>query len=171
MLATRHAFYGIQEIANVFIPLEFRHPRGMRPRWRTASFQYLNGVWEWVQVTSDHVASYYLLLANAYGTKPAKSQACHQVSTVTPPTECSLAIDLPSAWLSHKGGATTRPKGSIKNVKVDPGSSNPPGPWNSWDEHLRDKLGELTLDQIIGVVAQNQWEINRSLARILKMFD
>ena len=32
MVATRHAFHGIQERANVFIPLEFRHPRDMRPR-------------------------------------------------------------------------------------------------------------------------------------------
>ena len=105
---------------------------------------------------SDHMASHYILLANAYGAKPANSQACHQVSTITPLTECSLAINLPSAWLSHKGGATTRPKGSTQNVKVNRGSSNPPGPWNSWDEYLRDKLGELTPDQIIGVVAQNQ---------------
>ena len=96
MVATRHAFHGIQERANVFIPLEFRHPRDMRPRWRTASFQYLSGVWEWVQVMSDHMASHYRLLANAYSTKPAKSQAHHQVLTFDPPTECSLAIDLPS---------------------------------------------------------------------------
>ena len=68
MVATRHVFHGIQERANVFIPLEFRHPRDMRLR-----FQYLNGVWEWVQVMSDHVASHYTLLANAYGTKPGKS--------------------------------------------------------------------------------------------------
>ena len=65
MVATRHA--------NVFISLEFRHPRDIRCRWRTNSFQYLNGVWEWVQVTSDHVASHYTLLANAYSPKPAKS--------------------------------------------------------------------------------------------------
>ena len=43
------------------------------------------------------VASHYTLLANAYGAKPAKSQACHQVSTIAHLTECSLAIDLPSA--------------------------------------------------------------------------
>ena len=131
MVATRHTFHGIQERANVFIPLEFRHPRDTRPRWRTASFQYLDGMWEWVQVTSDHVASHYTLLANAYSAKPAKSQACHQILTIAPPTECSLAIDLPSAQLSHKGGATTRPKGLIQNVKVDLGSSNPPGLWNT----------------------------------------
>ena len=73
MLATKHHFRGIQERANVFIPLEFRDVRDMRPRWRTALFQYLDGVWEWVQVTSDHVASHYMLLANAHGAKPAQS--------------------------------------------------------------------------------------------------
>ena len=113
MVATRHAFHSIQERANVFILLEFRHPRDMRPRWRTSSFQYLSGVWKWAQMMSDHVASHYTLLTNAYGAKPAKSQARHQVSMITPLTECSLAINLPSAQLSHKGGATTRPKGSI----------------------------------------------------------
>ena len=109
MLATKHHFHGIQEIANVFIPLEFRDQRDIRPRWRTASFQYLDGVWEWVQFMIDHMASHYTLLANADGAKPGQSPACHQVLTVTPPTECSMAIDLPSARLSHKGGATTRP--------------------------------------------------------------
>ena len=76
MLATKHHFHGIQERANVFIPLEFRDPRDIRPRWRTASFQYLDRVCEWVQVTSDHVASHYTLLANAHGAK-AQSQVCH----------------------------------------------------------------------------------------------
>ena len=156
MVATRHPFHGIQERANVFIPLEFRHPRYIRPRWRTASFQYLDGMWEYVQVMSDHVASHYTLLANAYSAKPVKNQAHHQVLTITSLTECSLAIDSPSAQLSHKGGATTRPKGLIQNVKVDSESSNPPSPWNSWDEYIRDKPKELTPDQIVGVVAQNQ---------------
>ena len=117
------------------------------------------------------MASHYTLVANVHGAKPAQSQACHQVLTVAPPTECLMAIDLPSARLSHKGGATTRPKGSVQNVKVDLGSSNPPGPWNSWDEYLQDKSGELTPDQIIGVVTQNQCKINRSIARILELFD
>ena len=102
MLATKHHFHIIQERANVFIPLEFRDPRDIRPRWQTASFQYLDRVWEWVQVTSDHVASHYTLLANAHGTKPAQSLAPHQVLTVASPTECSMAIDLPSTRLSHK---------------------------------------------------------------------
>ena len=82
-----------------------------------------------------------------------------------------MAIDLPSARLSNKGGATTRPKGAVQNDKVDLGSSNAPGPWNSWDQYLQDKPGELTSDQIIGVVAQNQSKINRSIARILELFD
>ena len=171
MLATKHHFHGIQERANVLIPLESRDPRDIRPRWRTASFQYLDRVWEWVQVTSGHMSSHYTLLANAHGAKPTQSQAHHQISTVDPPTECSMAIDLPSARLSHKGGATTRPKGSIQNVKVNPGSSNPPCLWNSWDEYLQDKPGELTPDQIVGVVTQNQCKINRSIARILELFD
>ena len=171
MLATKHPFHGIQERANVFIPLEFRDLRDIRPRWRTVSFEYLNGVWELVQVTSDYMASHYTLLANAHGSEPAQSQAYHQVSTVAPPTECSMAIDLPSARLFHKGGATTRPKGLVQNIKIDLGSSNPPGLWNSWDEYLQDKPGELTPNQIVGVVTQNQCKINRSIARILKLFD
>ena len=50
-------------------------------------------------------------------------------------------------------------------------SSNPPGPWNSWDEYLQNKPEKLTPNQIIGVVAQNQHKINRSIARILELFD
>ena len=72
--------------------------------------------------------SHYTLLANAHGAKPAQSRVCHQVSTVAPPTECLMAINIPSAMLSHKGGTTTWPKGLVRNIKVDLGSSNPPGP-------------------------------------------
>ena len=43
--------------------------------------------------------------------------------------------------------------------------------WNSWDEYLQDKPGELTPNQIVGVVTQNQCKINRSIARILELFD
>ena len=141
------------------------------PLWRTAFYSYLNGVWEWVQVTSDHVANHYTALAHAYATTKASSQTHSQVSSIAPPTECSLAVTLPSAQLSHKWGATTHPKGSIRNVKVHPGSSDPPSGWNTWEEYLQSKPGEFTPDQIVAVMAQNQLKIDRTMARILEMFN
>ena len=63
MLATNHHFEGIQEKAMVFIPLEFRDRHDTRSQCWVASFKYLNGKWEWVQVMSDHVASHYAMLA------------------------------------------------------------------------------------------------------------
>ena len=126
MITTFHFFHGIKERLHVFIPLEFKHHRDITPLWRMAFFSYLDGVWEWVQVTSDHMANHYTLLAHAYATAKASSPAHAQVSSIVPPTECSLAITLPSTRLSYKGGATTHPKGSIRNVKVHPGSSDPP---------------------------------------------
>ena len=73
MITTSHFFYGIEERSHVFIPLEFKHHRGTRSLWRMAFFSYLDGVWEWVQVTSDHVASHYTVLAHAYVTAKASS--------------------------------------------------------------------------------------------------
>ena len=60
MITTSH-FYCIEERSYVFIPLEFKHHKDTRPLCRTAFFSYLNGVWEWVQVTSDHMANHFLL--------------------------------------------------------------------------------------------------------------
>ena len=97
---------------------------------------------------SDHVASHYTMLAIQYAMKPARGAPQNCVSIVTPPTECSQTINLPSASISNKGGATTRPKGSVCHVKVDPGSADPPGPWKDWNEYLQDKPGELTPDQV-----------------------
>ena len=71
MLATNHHFKGIQEKATVFIPLKFRDPQDFRSQWRVASFKYLKGVLEWVQVTSDHMVSHYTMLAVQYATKSA----------------------------------------------------------------------------------------------------
>ena len=65
--------------------------------WRTTFFSYLNGVWEWVQVASDHVANHYTLLANVFATQKASTLTHAQVSSIAPPTECSLAVSLPSA--------------------------------------------------------------------------
>ena len=97
MIVTTHFFYGVEERSHVFIPLEFKHCRDTRPLWRTAFFSYLNGILEWVQVISDHVANHYTALAHAYTTSKASFQTHPQVSSVVPPTEWSLVVTLPSA--------------------------------------------------------------------------
>ena len=59
----------------------------------------------------------------------------------------------------------------VCHVKVNPGSTDPPGPLKDWDEYLQDKPGELTPDQVTGVISQHRQKINRSIARILELFD
>ena len=132
MIAATHFFHGIEERAHVFIPLEFKHCRDTQPLWRTAFFSYLDRVWEWVQVTGGHVANHYTTLAHAFAATKASFQAHRQVSSIAPPTECSLAITLPSARLSNKGEATTHSWGLTRNIKVHldpptPQASGTPG--------------------------------------------
>ena len=81
----------------MFIQLESKHRRDTRPLWRTAFFSYLNGVWEWVQVTSDHVANHYTALSHTYAATKSSSRTHPQVLSIAPPTECSVAVILPSA--------------------------------------------------------------------------
>ena len=128
-----------------------------RSLWKTAFFSYPDGTWHLVQVTSDHVANHYTTLAH--------------VTSIAPPTECSLAITFPSAQLSNKGGATTCPWSSLRNIKVHPGSSDPRSDWNTWEEYLKLKPGEFTPDQIVAEITQNRMEIDRTVARILKTFN
>ena len=64
MITLTHFFHGIQDRAHVFIPLDFKHPRDDQSFWRTGFFSYLDGVWEWVQVTCDHVANHYTALTH-----------------------------------------------------------------------------------------------------------
>ena len=146
MIALTHFFHGIEERAHVFILLDFKHPRDNQSPWRTGFFSYLDGVWEWVQVTCDHVANHYMAQAHTYAATKASSRMHRQVSSITHPMECSLAITLPSAQLSNRGGATTHPQGSLQNVKVHPGSSDPPSDWKTWEEYLKSKPGEFTSD-------------------------
>ena len=126
-----------------------------------------------VQVTSDHVANHYTTLTHAFAATKASSQMHRQVSSIAPPTECSLAVTLPSAQLLNKGGAMTCLWGSIRNVTVNPGSSEPPPPseWNTWKEYLQLKPGEFTPDQIVTEIAHNRQKIDRTVARILEMFN
>ena len=101
MIAMLHFFNDIEERLHMFIPWEFKHRRDTRLMWRTAFFSYLDGVWEWIQVTSNHVANHYTLLAHVYAAEKALTPTLAQVSSIVPPTECSLVVTLPSAQLSH----------------------------------------------------------------------
>ena len=58
MIIMTHFFHEIEDRVHVFIPLKFKHHRDTQPLWRMAFFSYLDGVWEWVQVTSDHMANH-----------------------------------------------------------------------------------------------------------------
>ena len=135
-----------------------------------AFFSYLDGVWELAQMTSDHMANHYTLLAHAYATAKASYPAHAQVLSIAPPTECSHSH--PTFCLIIAQGRGHNPyKGSIRNVKVHVGSSDPPFRWWTWEEYLQLKPGEFTPDQVAAVMTQNQLKIDRTVARILKMFD
>ena len=73
MITTSHIFHGIEERSHAFIPLEFKHHKDTRPLWRMAFFSYLDGLWEWFQVTSDHMANHYTLLAHVYAASKVSS--------------------------------------------------------------------------------------------------
>ena len=73
MIASTHFFHGIKERVHVFIPLEFKHHRETQSLWRMAFFSYLDWVWEWVQVTADHMANNYMALTHAYAATKASS--------------------------------------------------------------------------------------------------
>ena len=126
MITTTHFFHGIEERSHVLIPLEFKHPRDTQPLWRTAFSSYLDGVWEWVQVTSDHVANHYTTLTHAFAATKASSQTHRQVSSILPPTECLLAVTLPSAQLLNKGGSHDTPMGFDKKHQGPSWTSDPP---------------------------------------------
>ena len=51
------------------------------------------------------------------------------------------------------------------------GFSNSPSGWTTWEEYLASKPGEFTPDQIVSVTTQNQLKVERTVARILEMFD
>ena len=95
------------------------------------------------------MANHYITLANAYAATKASSQVHRQLSSIAPPIDCPIAITLPSAQLSNKGGATTHPGGSLRNVKIHPGSSDPHSDWKTWEEYLKSKPREFTPDQIV----------------------
>ena len=46
-----------------------------------------------------------------------------------------------------------------------------PHEWNTWEEYLQSKPGEFTPDQIVMEIAQNRLKMDRTVARILKMFN
>ena len=71
----------------------------------------------------------------------------------------------------RQGRSHNLSEGLHQDWKVHPGSSGPPGRWTTWEEYLQLKPGKFTSDQIAAVITQNQLKIDRSMTRILKMFD
>ena len=69
--------------------------------------------------------------------------------------------------VAKQGGATTHPQGSLQNIKIHPGSSDPPSDWKTWEEYLKSKPGEFTPDQ---TVTEITWKIDKTVVRILKTF-
>ena len=63
------------------------------------------------------------------------------------------------------------PCGSLQNIKVHPGSSDPPSDWKTWEEYLESKPEEFTPDQIVAEITRNRVKIDKTVARILKTFD
>ena len=68
MIAMTHFFHGIEERSHVFIPLQ-RHLNFVE----NSIFSYRDGVWEWVQVTSDYMANHYTALTHAFAATKASS--------------------------------------------------------------------------------------------------
>ena len=56
-------------------------------------------------------------------------------------------------------------------MSVNLGSSDPPGLWKTWEVYMKDRPGEITPDQIVAVITQDQLKIDRSVTRILELFD
>ena len=63
------------------------------------------------------------------------------------------------------------PMGFNKKCQGHPASLDPPSKWNTWEECLQSKPGEFTPDQIVTEIAQNGLKIDRTVVRILKMFN
>ena len=72
-----------------------------------------------------------------------------QVLSIAPPTECSLAVTLPSAQLSNKGGSQDMPVGFDNKCQGPSWIFGPPSEWNTWEEYLQSKPGEFTPDKIV----------------------
>ena len=116
------------------------------------------------------MANHYTTLTHAFAATKASSQVHRQVSSITPPTVFT-SHHLTFCSIVKQGGATTCLQGSIRNIKVHPGSSDHPSYWNTWEEYLQSKPGEFTPDQIVTEIAWNRLKIDRTVAGILEMFD
>ena len=135
MITLTHFFHGIEERAHVFIPLDFKHPRDNQFLWRTGFFSYLDRVWEWVQVTCDHVAS-----PQQTPTHPPKNPPTNhpwrKSGALMPGSPCSSPCVLPtcSSWalitfkiLTCHVQIFSNP-GKLKNLPAHHPPSSPPSP-------------------------------------------
>ena len=67
MTASEHYLIGTNEVANMFIHLEFNKGNDPRSHWQRASMSWHNGMCHWVQLISEHVLAHHFEIFESLG--------------------------------------------------------------------------------------------------------
>ena len=103
MTASEHYLIGTQEVAIMFILLEFNKGNDNRSHWQRASMSWHNGMCGWVQLISEHVLAHHSEIFHSLGHTTISAAPNSLIETVAPPSYKSLSRISSAASIAHAG--------------------------------------------------------------------
>ena len=149
MTASEHYLIRTQEVANVFIPLEFNRGGDTRSHWHRTSVSWHNRMCGWVQLASEHVLAHHSEIFESLGNTTIAAALNTLIETMAPLSFESLSRMSSTMSITHAGNPMSSHQG-IGSTQSEQGfASNPfqaevPKGFKSWADYLDVKIPTLT---------------------------
>ena len=125
MTASEHYLVGTQEVANVFIPLEFSKVGDTRSHWHRTCMSWHNGMCGWVQLVSEHVLAHHSELFESLGNTTIAAAPNMLIETMAPASFESLSRISSATSIAHVGNPMNTHQG-LDSTRSEQGfASNP----------------------------------------------
>ena len=175
MTASEHYLIGTQEVANMFIPLEFNKRNGKRSHWRRASMSWHNGMCGWVQLISEHVLAHHSEIFESLGHTTISAAPNSLIETVAPPSYESLSRISSTASITHAGNPmnTHWDLGSAQSVQgfaSNPFQAEVPEGFKTWAYYLDAKILTLTSAAVSGAFTKGCKSIQCTMSLVMEVF-
>ena len=103
MTASEHYLVRTQEVANVFISLEFIKGDDTKSHWRRSSMSWHNGMCGWVQLVSEHVLAHHSEILESLSNTTIAAALNTLTETMVPPSFESLSRISSTTSIAHAG--------------------------------------------------------------------
>ena len=176
MTVSEHYLVGTQEVANIFIPLEFSKGGDTKSHWHRTSMSWHNGMCGWVQFVSKHMLAHHSELLESLGNTTIAAAPNTLIETVAPPSFEFLSRISSATSITHVGNPMNTHQGLGSTWSKQGFASNPfqaevPKGFTSWADYLDAKIPCLTSTAIASAFTKGCESMQCTASLVTEVFD